>query len=100
MPPAAPSTSGSPSAPRSWCPTLGVGPDRAEAWFSRRWTIWLPVLDMVALGIYRISADTSLGVAVVFPAIWLGLQFGRRGVVVTTVTMLVAFVVPTLSGSG
>ena len=67
---------------------------------SHRWTIWLPVLDMVALAVYRISPDTSLGVAVVFPAIWLGLQFGRRGVVLTALTMLLAFVVPTLSVLG
>lgn len=75
-------------------PTLGavlVGRGR----LSHRWTIWLPVLDMVALAVYRISPDTSLGVAVVFPAIWLGLQFGRRGVVLTALTMLLAFVLPT-----
>ncbi|MET0998623.1 MAG: ATP-binding protein [Marmoricola sp.] len=63
---------------------------------SDRWTIWLPILDMVALGIYRLSEGTAIGVAVAFPAIWLGLQFGRQGVLITTGTVLVAFVLPTL----
>ncbi len=61
-----------------------------------RWTIWLPVLDVVALGIYRMSDDTAIGIAVAFPAIWLGLQFGRRGVAITAITVLVCFVLPTL----
>jgi two-component system phosphate regulon sensor histidine kinase PhoR len=61
-----------------------------------RWTIWLPVLDVVALGIYRMSDGTSIGIAVAFPAIWLGLQFGRRGVGITTLTVLACFVLPTL----
>jgi signal transduction histidine kinase len=63
---------------------------------SHRWTIVLPVLDIVALGIYRFSEPTAIAVAVVFPAIWLGLQYGRKGVIITTVTVAVAFVVPTL----
>ena len=33
-------------------------------WLSPRWTIALPLLDMVALGLYRQSTDTALGVAV------------------------------------
>ncbi len=76
-------------------PTLGalaIGTGRA----STRWTIWLPVLDIAALSLFRLSPDTSLGLAVGFPAIWLGLQFGRRGVIVTAVMMLVAYVIPTL----
>ena len=76
-------------------PTLGalaIGTGRA----STRWTIWLPILDIAALSLFRLSPETALGVAVGFPAIWLGLQFGRRGVIVTAVMMLVAYVVPTL----
>ena len=56
----------------------------ARVALSHRWTIWLPVLDMVAIGVYRQSPGTAIGVAVAFPAIWLGLQFGRKGVVITT----------------
>lgn len=63
---------------------------------STRWTIWLPVLDMAALGIYSLSGDTAIGVAVAFPAIWLGLQFGLRGVLVTVGTMFAVFVLPLL----
>ena len=62
---------------------------------STRWTIWLPVLDIAALSIYRLAPDTAVGVAAAFPAIWLGLQFGRRGVVVTVVTMALTYVVST-----
>ena len=65
-------------------------------WLSPRWTIWLPVLDIVALGIFRLSEGTAIGVAIAFPAIWLGLQFGRRGVAVTVATVLAAYVAPTL----
>ena len=63
---------------------------------SHRWTIWLPVLDIVALGVFRLAPETAVGVAVAFPAIWLGLQFGGRGVATTVVTVLGAFVMPTL----
>ncbi|MCW2760253.1 MAG: sensor histidine kinase [Marmoricola sp.] len=76
-------------------PTLGsvaIG----RGLLSRRWIILLPVLDMVALGTYRLAEGTSVGIAVAFPAIWLGLQFGRKGVGVTAVTVLVCFVMPTL----
>ncbi len=62
---------------------------------SSRWTIWLPILDIVALGVFRTSAQTALEVAVAFPAIWLGLQYGRRGVVTTAVAVLLAFAAPT-----
>jgi signal transduction histidine kinase len=62
---------------------------------SSRWTIWLPILDIVALGVFRTSAQTALEVAVAFPAIWLGLQFGRRGVVTTALAVLLSFAAPT-----
>ncbi len=67
-----------------------------KEWLSRRWTIWLPVLDIVALGTYRLSDGTAVGIAVAFPAVWLGLQFGRKGVLITIVTVLGAFVLPTI----
>jgi two-component system phosphate regulon sensor histidine kinase PhoR len=63
---------------------------------SHRWTILLPVLDIVALAIYRFSEPTAIAVAVVFPAIWLGLQYGRKGVLVTAGVVVLTFVVPTL----
>jgi two-component system phosphate regulon sensor histidine kinase PhoR len=69
-----------------------IGLDR----LSHRWTIVLPVLDIVALGIYRFSEPTAIAVAVVFPSIWLGLQYGRKGVIITTVAVAATFVLPTL----
>ncbi len=68
----------------------------AKGWLNARWTIWLPVLDIAALGVLRLSEGTAIGVAVAFPAIWLGLHFGRKGVGVTIVTVLIAVVLPTL----
>ncbi len=73
-----------------------IGLDR----LGRRWTILLPVLDIFALGIYRFSEPTAIGVAVVFPALWLGLQFGRKGVLVTAAAVTVSFVIPTLLFQG
>ena len=76
-------------------PTLGsvaIG----KGLLSDRLTIWLPVLDIAALGAFRLSEGTAVGIAVAFPAIWLGLQFGRKGVAVTLATVLTVFVVPTL----
>ncbi|GAB3657885.1 sensor histidine kinase [Nocardioides korecus] len=71
----------------AWLVGTGVLPPRC--------TVLLPVLDIVALGVMRLSPGTAVGVAVVFPALWLGLQFGRRGVALVTGAVLVAFVVPT-----
>ena len=76
-------------------PTLGsvaIG----KGWLSDRLTIWLPILDIAALGAYRLSDNTAIGLAVAFPAIWLGLQFGRKGVAITLATVLAVFLFPTL----
>ncbi len=75
---------------------LLVGAGRLD----HRWTILLPVLDIAALGVFRLSEPTAIAVAVVFPAIWLGLQFGARGVLVTTGAVVVCFVVPTATVLG
>ena len=42
----------------------------AKGLVSDRWTIWLPVLDIVALGAFRLSDGTTIGAAVAFPASW------------------------------
>jgi signal transduction histidine kinase len=76
-------------------PTLGsvaIG----RGLLSDRLTIWVPILDIVALGAFRLSEGTAVGIAVAFPAIWLGLQFGRKGLAITLATVLPVFVVPTL----
>jgi two-component system phosphate regulon sensor histidine kinase PhoR len=80
-------------------PTLGsvaIG----KGLLSARWTIWIPILDVLVLGLYCLSDDTAIGIAVCFPAIWLGLQFGRRGVTLTTASVLASSVVPTFALQG
>jgi two-component system, OmpR family, phosphate regulon sensor histidine kinase PhoR len=69
-----------------------IGLDR----LNHRWTVLLPVLDILALGIYRFSEPTAIAVAVAFPAIWLGLQYGGKGVLITTGAVIISFVLPTL----
>jgi two-component system, OmpR family, phosphate regulon sensor histidine kinase PhoR len=59
---------------------------------SERWTIAVPVLDILALGLMRVMPESAVGTALVFPAIWLGLQFGRRGVALTVASALAASV--------
>jgi signal transduction histidine kinase len=56
-----------------------------------RWTILVPALDIFALGLMRVVGQSTVDIALLFPAIWLGLQFGRRGVVVTIGTVLASF---------
>ncbi|HET6167133.1 MAG TPA: ATP-binding protein [Marmoricola sp.] len=62
-----------------------------------RLVILVPALDILTCGLMRAVPVSVMGVAVVFPAIWLGLQFGRRGVAITVVTVLASFVPPFLS---
>lgn len=57
------------------------------------WTMAIPALDIVATGFMRLEPESTAGTVAVFPAIWLGLQFGRRGVVVAGTTLLVSFAV-------
>ncbi|MCW2753973.1 MAG: sensor histidine kinase [Marmoricola sp.] len=61
-----------------------------------RWSIVVPVLDLVALSTMRLSPESTAGIVLVFPAIWLGLQFGRRGVYTTVFTVLATVVGPIL----
>jgi signal transduction histidine kinase len=58
---------------------------------SARLTIVVPAVDTLALGLMRSLPASTVGVAMILPAIWLGLQFGRRGVAVTAVTMLASY---------
>ena len=62
-----------------------------------RWTVLVPVLDIVALGLMRVVPQSTVGAALVFPAIWLGLQFGRRGVKLTSLAVVASFVPALLS---
>jgi signal transduction histidine kinase len=64
---------------------------------SARLTIAVPAADILALGLMRSLPQSTVGVALILPVIWLGLQFGRRGVAVTAGMLLVAFVPSYLS---
>ena len=59
---------------------------------SERWTVVVPVADLLGLGLMRVLPESTVGIALVFPAIWLGLQYGRRGVALTVLTVAVSFV--------
>ncbi len=63
---------------------------------AERWSILVPVLDLVALSGMRLAPESTAGIVIVFPAIWLGLQFGRRGVFTTVLTVLATVVGPIL----
>lgn len=56
-----------------------------------RWIAAVPTLDVVALGLMRAMPESTVAIALIFPAIWLGLQFGRGGVKLTVVAALVSF---------
>jgi two-component system, OmpR family, phosphate regulon sensor histidine kinase PhoR len=67
---------------------VSIGHDSVTA----RLTVVVPILDILGVGFMRVLPDTTIGLALIFPAIWLGLQFGRRGVGVAVVAMLLSFV--------
>jgi signal transduction histidine kinase len=65
---------------------VAIGRERVP----ERWTFVVPTCDVLALGLMRVMPESTVGVALVFPAIWLGLQFGRRGVALTVAAALAA----------
>jgi signal transduction histidine kinase len=54
-------------------------------------TVMVPTVDILGVGFMRVLPETTIGLALVFPAIWLGLQFGRRGVGLAVAALLVSF---------
>ena len=62
----------------------------------QRWNLLVPTLDIVALGALRTEPSSTAAVALAFPAIWIGLQFGRRGLAAGTAAVLAGFVLPML----
>jgi signal transduction histidine kinase len=58
---------------------------------SERWSVVVPAADLLGLGLMRVMPESTVGIALVFPAIWLGLQYGRRGVVLTVITVALSF---------
>jgi signal transduction histidine kinase len=65
-----------------------------------RLTMLLPVLDIAVVGIARLSPQGGNGLLVVFPALWLGRQFGRAGAFVTAVASVVFIAIPWVIYSG
>ncbi len=55
------------------------------------WTMVIPALDIISTGFMRMMPESTAGMIVIFPAIWLGLQFGRRGVAVTGVAVVASY---------
>lgn len=67
---------------------IGVGLARGSV------SVLVPTLDIVALGLLREHPESTSAALLAFPAIWLGLQFGRRGMVLVAGTAVAAFIVP------
>ncbi|MET3960362.1 hypothetical protein ABIE44_000296 [Marmoricola sp. OAE513] len=63
---------------------------------AERFSVLVPVLDIVALGLLRLDPESTATIALVFPATWLGLQFGRRGFAITLVMAVGVFGLPML----
>jgi two-component system phosphate regulon sensor histidine kinase PhoR len=61
---------------------------------AERLSVLVPVVDIAALGLLRLTPESTATIALVFPATWLGLQFGRRGFALTLVSAAAAFGVP------
>src|SRR5690242_17769996 len=43
---------------------------------SERSSVLIPTADLLALGLMRVELVSTVGIVMVFPAIWLGLQYG------------------------
>ncbi|WP_310963016.1 sensor histidine kinase [Nocardioides terrisoli] len=63
-------------------------------------SVALPVLDIVALGLLRLDTSSPVAIALVIPAVWLGLQFQARGVWIALVATALSMLVPGLITSG
>jgi two-component system phosphate regulon sensor histidine kinase PhoR len=59
---------------------------------AERWTVVVPTADLLGLGLMRVLPESTVGIALVFPAIWLGLEYGRRGVLLAGLAVVVALV--------
>ncbi len=73
----------------------GVGEHSDQRW---RWPAYLlPVLDFAAIGLVRLVPEPNgLGLLVVFPAMWLGVDLRARGVALTALYTTLLVCVPVL----
>ncbi len=58
--------------------------------------VLVPIVDILALGLLRDHPESTSAALLAFPAIWLGLQFGRRGMMLAAGTAVAAFIGPML----
>lgn len=64
------------------------------------WRVGLAVADVAVVGVGRLDAVGGTALLVVAPAVWLGYVRGRRGVLITAVSVLLLLVVPGLAYHG
>lgn len=57
-------------------------------------SLLVPALDIAGLGLLEADPESSATAMLAFPAIWLGLQFGRRGMLAAALTAGLAFAIP------
>jgi len=57
-------------------------------------SLLVPTLDIASLGLMQANPESTAAAMLAFPAIWLGLQFGRRGMLAAATAAAIAFVVP------
>lgn len=62
--------------------------------FSERASVLIPLLDIGALGVLRLEEESTASALLAFPAIWMGLQFGRRGFGLVSIASAVIIIVP------
>lgn len=65
-----------------------------------RLAVLLPVADIAVIGVTRLAPEGGNGLLIVFPALWLGRQWGRAGAAVTLVATVAFVVVPSALYSG
>ncbi|RNL64971.1 sensor histidine kinase [Nocardioides marmoriginsengisoli] len=63
--------------------------------FAERASVLVPLLDIAALGVLRLDPESAATALLVFPAIWMGLQFGRRGMGLVAIASALAMILPT-----
>lgn len=59
-----------------------------------RLSMLVPVVDIAIVGVSRLTPEGGNGLLVVFPALWLGRQFGRLGALVTVGASMALIAVP------
>jgi signal transduction histidine kinase len=67
---------------------------------TQRVTMLLPVIDIAGLALLRTTEPSPIALAMVFPAVWLGLQFALRGAAVAVGGTALTVVLPGLVQAG